>query len=267
MIRIGRLAFRAPTGIEQLLHDVRHALRLARGEREFSAAVVLTLALGIGANTTVFTAVQAILLRPLPYSDADRLVRIIENVPPEESLTGGPERSSTMNADLFLEWRARTRTLSHMVLSAPTSMTLTRRDDSVRLSGLQVSPDLWPMLRASPLRGTVFSRSAEAPEASRVIVLSYSAWQRYFGGAIDVIGRVVRLDDAGYTVTLDNALAIQRRQLLDAPRIVNQIASLRGIEAAAFATAIRWSRQDSSWTSRTPPKGGRRRFPEAGRSW
>ena len=101
-------------GLDRFLQDVRYALRQVRRNQGFAAVAILTIALGIGANTAIFSIVNAILLKPLPYKNSDRLVRIVENIPPSESVTGGPERATGMSPDEFQEWRSKTKTLSGM---------------------------------------------------------------------------------------------------------------------------------------------------------
>src|SRR5438034_502662 len=136
--------------------DVRYALRQFRRSPIFAAVAIVTLALGIGGNTTIFSLVNAILIRPLPYKDSDRLVEIVQNIPGSETRTGAPERTSSMNLEEFQWWRMRTTTLSHMAVRLPMSVTLTSRDESVRLRGTRVSPAIFPLLGVQPFLGRVF---------------------------------------------------------------------------------------------------------------
>ena len=181
------------------MQDIRHALRQINRNRAFAAVAILTLALGIGANTAIFSIVNAILLRPLPYKHPDRLVRIVENIPPGESITGAPERTTGMSPDQFQEWRSMTKTLSGMALDVPVSMTLTGRE-SVRLSGARVSPSIFPMLGFQPMLGRVFQPEEEKPGFERVVILSHGTWQRVFGADLQILGRTVTLDDSPYIV-------------------------------------------------------------------
>ena len=186
--------------LDDLERDLRHAARALVKTPAFTAAAVATLALGIGANTTVFSVVNTILLRPLPYKDSDRLVHIIENIPAAESMSGAEERTGTMDPDLYMEWRTRTRTLSHIALRRSLSMTLSVRGEAVRLNGSQVSSPLFPMLQVVPRLGRVFETHEEKPGSDRVVMLSYGAWLTHFGSDPTVLGRSVSLDGMGYTV-------------------------------------------------------------------
>jgi predicted permease len=188
-----------PSTIDQLVQDVRYACRQIVANPGFSIVAILTLGLGIGANTTIFSIVDSILLKPLPYADSDRLVRVIENLPAEESFSGGPERTTRMNPDVFTEWRTRSTTLSGMSMERALSMTLTG-PETVRLVGLEASPALFSMLNAQPILGRAFSLEEETAGSDNVVVLSYATWQRYFGADPLVIGKTVRLDAAIYTV-------------------------------------------------------------------
>ncbi len=170
---------------------------LARN-KTFTAIAVVTLGLGIGANTAIFSIVNAVLLRPLPYKDGDRLVRIVQNDPRADVVED--RRVASMNQEHFLQWRARTRTLSHLAVFDRYSMTLTGRAEPTRLAGAAVSPALFPMLGVSPAIGSGFDGGDERPGGRTVVVLSHEMWQRYFGGDPGIVGRIVSLDGRAYTV-------------------------------------------------------------------
>jgi len=181
------------------MHDIRYAFRQMKRAPGFVIVAILTLGLGIGANTAIFSIVNAILLRPLPYKDSDRLVRIVENIPAEESFSGLPERTTGMSPDAFVDWRSRTTTLSGMAMERPLSMTLAGRE-AVRLSGLQLSPALFPMLGVQPALGRVFEAAEEKPGSAKVIIVSHAVWQKYLGADSQISGQILMLDDSPYIV-------------------------------------------------------------------
>jgi putative ABC transport system permease protein len=162
--------------------DTRQALRMWVRNPAFSLVAILTLALGVGANSAIFSIVHAVLLRPLPYADGERLVRIVEQVPAEESVTGQPERVASMAVDEFVDWRTRTQTLAAMAMYAGTSMTLTGQGTSPRLSsrlkGARVSAALLPMLGLRSEIGRLFEPREERRGTDAVVVLAHGAWQR-----------------------------------------------------------------------------------------
>ncbi|MEJ7666478.1 MAG: ABC transporter permease [Hymenobacter sp.] len=167
----------------------------------FSSVVVLTLALGIGANTAIFSVVSALLLTPLPYRDPDRLVRLVENVPVEESPNGQAIRLASVRQQEFLEWREQSRTLSHMAIYSPVAMTLSGRGQAVRLNGRRVSPALFAMLGVPPLIGQGLDENDAAPGAEPRIVLSHRAWQRYFASDRSILTTPLILDGRSHMVT------------------------------------------------------------------
>ena len=182
-----------------MIQDVRYAARQLLASPGFALVAILTIGLGIGANTAVFSIVDSILLKALPYEDSDRLVRIVENIPAEESFSGAPERTTNMSPGVFSEWRDRSTTLSAMSMERSLSMTLSGQDP-VRLSGLEASPALFSMLRVQPVLGRALQAADETPGSDNVVVLSHQAWQRFFGADPQVPGRAITLDGAPYTV-------------------------------------------------------------------
>jgi putative ABC transport system permease protein len=185
--------------LEELSQDIRYAFRTLGHNPGFAAIVILTVALGIGATTAVFSVVKAVLLQPLPYKDPDRLVRIIENVPAAESFRGVAMRLPAMSPEEFGWWRERVKTLSHMAVSMPQPHTLMMREANVRLAGARVSAALFPMYGIPPLLGRGFTLQEERADA-RVIVLNARTWQRYLGSDPAVVNRTIILDDQPYTV-------------------------------------------------------------------
>ena len=175
--------------------DVRHALRQLARSPAFTGVVVVTLALGIGSTTAIFSVVEAVLLRPLPYPESHRLVRIIER-PAEQANAIGYQQSlaSIWTRDLPV-LRAQAPTLSHVgVYSAVTATVIIDPGNPLRLEGSRLSPAVFDMLGARPALGRIFLATEEAPSAEPVVVISYSMWQQYFGGQADVLGRSIVVD-------------------------------------------------------------------------
>jgi putative ABC transport system permease protein len=187
--------------VDTLWLDIRYAARTLLKRPGFLIVAVITLAIGIGANTAVFSVVNSVLLRPLPYKDSDRIVRIIQIRPPGSVPEGIPLRTAAMRTDDLQEWRTRTKTLAYIAAYTGATLTLTQNGESTRLTGARISPAMLPLLGAQPLIGRAFDQSDEAPGNDSVVLFSYAAWQKYFAGKPDVIGRTVSLDGRGYQVT------------------------------------------------------------------
>jgi putative ABC transport system permease protein len=186
--------------LDDLRQDVRYSVRVLLQAPAFTSVVILTLALGIGANTAIFSVVNALLLTPLPYKDPDRLVRLVENVPAEETPNGQAVRVSGIHQREFVEWRGQSRTLSHMAIYSPVAMTLSGRGETVRLNGRRVSPALFAMLGVPPLIGQYFDEKDATPGAEPRIVLSYRAWERYFAADRNLLTTPLILDGQSYSV-------------------------------------------------------------------
>ncbi len=188
--------------LEEARRDVRHAARSLARTPGFTAIATLTIALGIGSVVTVFSVVNAVVLRPLPYDRPDALVRLVETMPASESPTGVAQRRVTdsLSVGELDEIRHRARTVSHIASYHNASMTLTDSRDTVRLEGWRVEPSLFPTLGVRPLHGRAFDAADGAPGAANVIVVGYGAWQRYLGGRPEAIGEHLTLDNKRYAV-------------------------------------------------------------------
>jgi putative ABC transport system permease protein len=187
--------------LDDLRRDLSHAARSLRRNPGFAFVAVLTLALGIGANTAIFSVISAVLLKPLPYPGADRLVQIFGPIP--DYLPAGtkyPRQGRAVFPTHFELLRSGTRTLDHISGYIPASATLTGRGDAVRLNGLQMTASMFTLLGVPPALGRTFDVREESPAADAVVVLSHAAWQHYFNGDRSVIGRVIDLDRRGRTI-------------------------------------------------------------------
>jgi putative ABC transport system permease protein len=177
---------------EDIARDIRHGARGLWRSPSFSAAVILTLALGIGGNTAVFAVVDQLLLRPLPYPDGDRLVIV------EESVGANPH--ADVSPANWLDWQRETRTFRGFAAWRSWSFTLTGTGEPRRVKGQRVSSEFFPLLRVAPLLGRTISDEDDRPNGPRVAVLSYRAWQEQVGGDPRAIGRTLQLDDSPFEI-------------------------------------------------------------------
>jgi putative ABC transport system permease protein len=190
---VSRASSAAP--IESLRQDVRHAVRTLRRSPGFTLVAVLILALGIGANTAIFSLTSAVLLRPLPFPDPDRLVVLSEDF----TAVGGPARLSPGWSD-FVEWNRRSRSVDSMAALADVSFNLTGDGEPEHVGTSLATPNLFSVLGTQPLLGRAFAPGDEGSRASAVVVISEGLWLRRFGGDPGVIGRPIVLDGSSHTV-------------------------------------------------------------------
>ncbi|HVZ79142.1 MAG TPA: ABC transporter permease, partial [Gemmatimonadaceae bacterium] len=178
--------------IESFVSDVRFALRQLRKAPTFAAAGILTLTLGIGATTTMFSVLYGVLLRPLPFEDASRLVVLHETTP----LVG----TVSVSYPDFSDWRAQSRQFSQLAFVHDVGFTLGGVARPESLSGDAVSANLLSMLGVRPLLGRDFTAAEERPGTNQVAMLSYALWQSRFGGNPDVLGRTLTLDGRAFAI-------------------------------------------------------------------
>jgi hypothetical protein len=179
--------------LHDLWSDVRYACRFLRRSRTFAAVSILTLALGIGANAAVFSLVNAVLLRPLPFSEGDRLVSI------QQRDTRDAPRAAALSYPTFFDLRRAATTVEHFVCYRDEAFTLTGRGPAARLPGEIVSWDLFALLRLAPMLGRGFVEADERPD-TRVVVLSHELWSTSFGGDTTVVGTTTTLDGEPYVI-------------------------------------------------------------------
>ena len=180
--------------LRQFTQDLRYGLRTMRRGPGFTAAAVLTLALGIGANSAIFSVVNAVLLRPLPYPNAGRLVRI-RRVDPRGGNVGG-----TVSYPNFTDFREQAPGLEHAAAYSDSYAWLGGGGEPERIEGVYASADLFPTLGVSPALGRAFTPEEDRPGAPLVAVISHGLWQRRFGSDGGIIGREILLDGDKTTV-------------------------------------------------------------------
>ena len=178
--------------MRNLASDVRYALRLFLKRPGFALVAVLTLALGIGATTAIFTVVNAVLLSPLPFRDAERLAQV-------RIISQNDEGFPLPDAD-FLEWRAQNRTADAIAVYDVNPATITGGGEPERIGAAGVTDRFFDVLGARPLIGRLFQDGDDKPGAAKAAVLSHAFWVRRFHAAPNIVGQVVTIDGAGHIV-------------------------------------------------------------------
>ena len=182
--------------MDTLLRDLRFAARTLAKTPGFTAVAVLALALGIGVNTAIFSVVDAVMLRPLPYAAPERLVFLQEN---SKTLEG-----MSVAFPNYLDWKAQNQVFEQLAARQSTSYNLTSgagdSSEPERVEGSNVTGNLFPLLGVSPVLGRTFSDAEDRPGAARVVVLNYGFWQRRFNRDPHILGKTLLLDDQPYTV-------------------------------------------------------------------
>ncbi|HEV3469892.1 MAG TPA: ABC transporter permease [Pyrinomonadaceae bacterium] len=180
--------------IEDFRQDVRFGLRMLGKRPVFTAVALLTLSLGIGANTAIFSVVNAVLLRPLPYEDSERIVRVWNTFAPR-GLTQLP-----ISEPEFVEFRDQSKSFEHVAAYVTGALTLTGAGEPERVVATESSAALFPVLRVRPELGRTFSAEEEQAGRPEVIVVSHRLWQRRFGADPGLIGKTLALNGRGRTV-------------------------------------------------------------------
>jgi putative ABC transport system permease protein len=175
-----------------LWQDLRYGARMLWKNPGFTIVAVITLSLGIGANTAIFSVVNAVLLRPLPYPEADRLVHLTERHPKFETMS--------ISYPDFIDWRARNHVFEYLGVYNFGSYNLTGSGEPERLLGGRISADAFAALRVQAALGRLFTNEEDKPGAPAVVVLSHELWQRRFGGNPSILNQSLTFNDRAYTV-------------------------------------------------------------------
>ena len=177
-----------------LINDVKYAFRRLLNNPCFTIVAVLTLTLGIGANTAIFSVIDAVLLQPLPYEDSRQLVKMDETMP-------DGRRNGSLSGGAFLDWQENTQLLEHVAYFTQAEFTLTGIDQPERVKGRAVTADFLRVLRVEPIIGRGFTANDDKIGSdNQVVVLNHSYWTSRFGSDPDVVGRVISLDLKPYTI-------------------------------------------------------------------
>jgi putative ABC transport system permease protein len=177
-----------------LLQDLRYGARMLLKRPSFTVVALLTLAFGIGANTAIFTVVNAALLRPLPFREPDRLVHLWESTPQNQF---GEREASYPD---YLDWKAGTQTFEGLAGYSRRSFALTGRETPDRFEGAAVTDGFFQVLGVAPVLGRGFQPGEDKAGAARLVILSHGLWQRRFGGDPNILGQSLVLDGNNYTV-------------------------------------------------------------------
>ena len=177
-----------------VLSDLKHGVRVLLRTPLFTICTIAALAIGIGATTALFSVVHALLIRPLPYPNADSLVVMWEH-----NLPRNRPRNVISPAN-FLAWRERSRSFERMAVFTQNRATLTNAGEPQELATIIVSANIFEVLGVSPALGRGFAAGEDRPDAERTMVLSHAAWLRQFGGTADIIGKQLTLDGDPVTV-------------------------------------------------------------------
>jgi putative ABC transport system permease protein len=257
-----------------MLGDLRHAFRALRRSPGFSVVTVLTLAVGIGVTTTMFSVIDAVLLEPLAFANPGGVMTVWESNP------GIGVEQEQVSAGTFVDWRSRTRRFTDLAAYQNDGYVLTGRGEPTQLTGATVTPSLFTILGVPTVLGRTFNDEEGEPGAERVVVLSHGFWQRRFGGEPDVLGTALTLDAEPYTVVgvmppsfrfppdqnldLWIPLAVPERLIpVRAMRVYNVVGRLESnadpalaqAELAALAREIaaEYPQSNSGWTAAVTP--------------
>jgi putative ABC transport system permease protein len=179
--------------LDSLRKDSTYALRALRKSPGFSFVAILSLALGIGANTTIFTFVNAVLLRPLPYPGSDRLV-----VLREQPL--GSEGTVNVHPVNFVEWRARSRSFEALALVQTPPLSVMGSNGAEQIARIQTTSELFRVFGVGPVLGRAFTEEETRPGSHNVVILGHGFWHRWFGGDPGVLGRSLAVSDGSLTI-------------------------------------------------------------------
>ncbi len=178
--------------LSTLWQDVRYGARMLLKNPGITTVVIIALALGIGANTAIFSVVNAVLIRPLPYDESERLVFLNEKSPVLDEMS--------ISYPNFLDWRAHNQTFEKMGVYNRASYNLSGAGEAERILTGQVSADLFSVLRVNAAHGRVFTDEEDKPGATPVVVLSHALWQRRFGGQTSILNQAITLNGKSYTI-------------------------------------------------------------------
>src|SRR5262245_45182705 len=176
------------------IQDVRFALRTLRKNPGFTIVATIALALGVGANTAIFSVVNGILLRPFPFPESDRILRIYEENPAKDF------RRQTVTGPNFVDWRAQSSAFEAMAVASGTALNITGDGDPEVVTGVCVSSDFFRVLGIEPRIGRMFAKDEFQQGRAQVIILSDGLWKRRFAADPSIVGKTVMVNSLVYSV-------------------------------------------------------------------
>ncbi|CAN5855766.1 hypothetical protein BH24ACI5_BH24ACI5_14200 [soil metagenome] len=177
-----------------IARDVRYAVRMLLRNPGFTTIALLTFAVGIGVNTAVFSVFNGVLLRPLPYPDADRITMMwLDN-----QVQGIKEDIGSYPS--YRDWREQAASFEHVAAFTPANFTMTGSDEPERIPGAQTTANFFAVLAMQPILGRLYTEAQEVPGSDTVVLLSHGLWQRKFGGNRDVLGTTITLNGTAHEI-------------------------------------------------------------------
>src|SRR5215216_3518103 len=180
--------------MDTLLQDLRYGIRMLAKSPGFTLVAVITIALGIGANTTIFSTINAVVLQPFSFPDQGRLVMLWEHNPEVGIIRG------SVSPGNFAEWREQARSFDQLAAISQSYFDLTEGDQPERFAGYRVSANFFDMLGATAALGRTFNPEEDEPGRNQVVVLKHSIWQNRFGSDPDIIDKTITLNGKGFSV-------------------------------------------------------------------
>lgn len=220
--------------MDKIIQDLRYAFRMLIKKPAFSAVVIITLAVGIGANTAIFTVVDAALVRGLPYKNPDRLMQVWENTPQETANKRGASYPD------FLDWKTNNHTFESMAAFGQAGLILNGSDSSDMIDGGRVSAGFFHVLGVEPRLGRAIEAGDDEPNAQPIVVLTHGAWERRFGADQKLVGRSITLNGSPYIVAGVLPAGFHFAPLGDAEMFVplNPNAEIRGRRYMHFVQVV-----------------------------
>jgi len=183
--------------MQNLWQDLKYGFRVLRKNPGFAAGAIIVLALGIGANSAIFSVVNAVLLRPLPYSDPQRIA-MVYHAPPQKSFPGA--KIFAVSPANYLDWKSQSSVFDAMSIFHGTTMTVTGKDQPEAVPGLVVSSEFFQIFGATPMMGRTFTPDEDSDGHGHVVVLSYPFWQNHFGADPHVVGKNLAFNGQPYSI-------------------------------------------------------------------